>query len=192
MPDATTAPAPTVETSDGNGNTTTTHTSPATETGKGGADNREQSIPRARFDEVNGELRTLKQELEALRRERQEADERKKTEQGEWQQLAEERKSKIAELEPHKERADHLEQVVAAHARTLMDGLPEEITELLAGMTADKQLEWLGKNRAKVLAPTGGARPGNGGGPPPTGPAGETKDREAALAQARQHYPRRL
>jgi hypothetical protein len=58
---------------------------------------------------------------------------------------------------------------VAAHARTLMDGLPEEITELLAGMTADKQLEWLGKNRAKVLAPASGARPGNSGGPTPSG-----------------------
>lgn len=112
----------------------------------------EPSIPKSRFDEVNGELKRLKKAEEDRVKADQTAAEQRAREQGEFEKLAAGFKAKAEELEPFKARAERYETALKALLETQRKDLPAHILTLLDKLDAAEQLEWIAANR-EALAP---------------------------------------
>jgi HD superfamily phosphohydrolase len=126
--------------------------------------------------------------LKALETEKQQADEKRLAEQGEYKTLAEKRaeelaaamelaKAKQAEAEKALAERDAHANVLSEHVKKQIDslGLPKPVVQLLEGKTPLERLEWLNAN-AKDLKGAGGLLP-----PSPPGDRNGKVDTEKAL-----------
>lgn len=148
----------------------------------------EQTVPYARFKEINDKLKALEDEAAKVAKEREAEDEKKLAAQQEWQKLAESRKTKVEELLPKAELADKLSEMVLAQYQAEIKEWPDTVKAMAPADDASilQKLDWM--NKAKPLAlelmsdktPT----PGNGRRPTPSAPAGTgTREKEARVQQ---------
>lgn len=112
-----------------------------------GTTNGETTIPKARFDEVNTELKKLRKQIEDADRERQQRETDAAKEQGRWKDLAEQHEAKVKELEPAVAKADRYEAALKAHLETQRKDLPAHITALLDRLDVADQLDWIAANQ---------------------------------------------
>lgn len=137
----------------------------------------EQTVPYARFKEINDRLKAMEDEQTKQAAERQAADEKRMAEQAEWQKLAETHKGTLEKLQPRIATLDKLTEMVLAQYQDEVKEWPEQVRAMAPADEADIliKLDWL--KRAKPLAlelmndktPV----PGNGGRPKPAAPAGQ-------------------
>lgn len=144
----------------------------------------EPSIPKSRFDEVNNELKRLKKADEDRIKADQAAAAQHAKEQGEWEKLAKQHETRVAELEPQQAKAERYEAALKAHLDTQRKDLPAHITALLDKLDVAEQLEWIAANREALGAANGsttnGAPRGTPNSPKPAGaPTGAEADKSA-------------
>lgn len=125
-----------------------------------------------------------------------EADERRQVEQGEWQKVAEERKTRLEQLEPKSELADRLSELVAKQLDSEIATWPDSVRAIMPSPESSllERLEWAERTRplAQELlaakAPNGTPYPaqhaGTGGNKPVT-------TKEQALATLDRAYARK-
>jgi hypothetical protein len=111
---------------------------------------------------------------------KQDADAETARKNGEWQKLAEQSDAKaksleaqLAELTPHKDRAERFGKALEAYLKTQREGLPAHILPLLDKLDPVEQLEYIAANAATLKkAPAGG--------PPATPPAADPSEANKA------------
>lgn len=140
------------------------------------------------------EAKQTREQLEAQARAKQEEDERLKQEQGQFRDLAEQRKVRISELEPYKSRYDALADLLKGQIETQVKEWPAEAHALVKGfepaVTApiEERLAWLDKSRPIVeqfKAQKQGQAPGNSPNPQPAGQPGKREGVEEHLQRLR-------
>lgn len=158
----------------------------------------EQTVPYARFKEVNDALKVIQEENAKQAKARQAEDEKKLADQAKWQELADQRQARIAELEPQHaaltERTTVLEEILSGIVEKEVKEWPAEVKEFDPGKEADvvARYKWLEKGRAlaaKLAAAP--ATPGNSRGPKIAGAAGSSAAQEQQKAwsqRAAQRY----
>lgn len=140
----------------------------------------EQTVPYARFKEVNDRLKAIEeknaQEAEAQRIE----NEKKLQEQQQWQQLAETRRTKVEELTPKAKLADELSALMLEQYTAELKEWPEQVRNMAPADDADVRvkLDWLKKARplAQELMGDKLPIPGNGRRPQPSGTASKKQE----------------
>lgn len=113
-----------------------------------------------RFSEADVN-RIVQERLERERRraseqaetERRQAEEAALQQQGEFRRLAEERATRLAELEPLATRAERYETALTAHLATLRQDIPAHLAALLDRLDPAEQLEYLTANREVLVSP---------------------------------------
>ena len=112
----------------------------------------EHMIPKSRFDEVNTELKKLREWQQAQERERQAAADKAAAERGEWEKVATERQQRIADLEsrltPATERLSALEGEIDKQVQKRIRALPAEIREMQPEGDVLTRLAWVDKAEA--------------------------------------------
>jgi hypothetical protein len=125
----------------------------------------EHMIPKSRFDEVNAELRKIKQAQTQATKAQEEAQRKAAEEQGEYKRLYEEMSQKMAQAQ---QRAEELErqQLRARVAQTV--GIPAALADRLRGDTEEEiaaDAKTLLDTLPKPQAPNINASPGTGATP---------------------------
>jgi len=105
------------------------------------------------------EKNAVKEELEAIKTERDKATEVELAEQGKWQELAEKNAAKVAEFEAKAQEWDAATAKLGEALEAQKKDLPEAITELLGAMSVIQQLEWLAKHQGEY-GPQAAGQPG--------------------------------
>lgn len=151
----------------------------------------EQTVPYARFKEVNEKLKALEDSAAQHAAAQAKAEEERLAQQQEWQKLADSRKAKVDELSPKAELADRLSAMVATQYQDEIKEWPEQVRNMAPADDADilTKLDWMQKARplATELMADKTPAPGNGRRPVPVSPAGATK----ATEQERVNYATR-
>jgi hypothetical protein len=93
-------------------------------------------------------------ELADLKAAQAAAEEKRLKETGDYQKIAEDAQKKVAELEPHKARADEAEEALNELLAEQRKDLPAHVAELLDGKSPAAQLKWIAKHRAELAKPT--------------------------------------
>jgi hypothetical protein len=119
-------------------------------------------------------------EAKALK-EREAADAKALEDQKEFQKLAEQRQTRITELEPYQAKSERYEAALKTHLDAERKNLPAHITALLDKLDPADQLEWIASNREAIsTTTTSGTRS-----VPPTGRAnGQANGREDDAVKA--------
>ena len=140
----------------------------------------EHMIPKHRFDEVNEKLQKLQADADKAAKEAAKAEEERLAKEKQWEDLAEQRKTRIAELEPAhaalSERTTKLEAMISAQLEAEIKEWPDEVKALDPGKDADLlvRLDWLNRSRALAEKLSGQPPiPGNGRRPAPVAQAGK-------------------
>lgn len=147
----------------GQGNT------PAGGSSSAGTENTDHMIPLKRFNEVNEELKTLREKVQQDEAARQAAEQERLRKQGEFQTLAEQEKKRADDLAPKAARAAELEKLIAESNKARIDKLPEARRSLVpAGLPPEAVAAYLDANWTLLMgvaAPDldGGAGGGSGG-----------------------------
>lgn len=147
----------------------------------------EQTVPYARFKEINDKLKAIEDDAARKAQERQAEDEKKLAEQQEWQKLADNRKAKVDELTPKAELADKLSALVTEQYVTEIATWPDTVKAMAPNDDASilTKLEWMGKAKplaAELMADAPIAH-GNGRRPPPIAAATVAKNEQAQRTQ---------
>jgi hypothetical protein len=148
-------------------------------------------IPKSRFDEVNTELKKLREWQQAQERERQAAADKAAAERGEWEKVATERQQRITDLEsrltPATERLSALEGEISKQVQKRVRALPAEIREMQPDGDVLALLSWVDKAEAAAAklgttAPSGTPPGPRGNGMAPRADAGDlvTQKRKSA------------
>lgn len=142
----------------------------------------EQTVPYARFKEVNDRLKALEDEQAKAAKQRDEEDSKKLAEQQQWQQLAEKRQAKVDELSTKAELADRLSAMVAEQYQAEIKDWPQQVKDMAPHDEADilTKLEWMRKAKPLALELLKEAAPpaGNGRRPPAAGPSGSQQPKK--------------
>jgi hypothetical protein len=144
----------------------------------------EQTVPYARFREINEQLKALKDEADKQAKTARKAEEERLATQNEWQQLAETRKATIDELTGFAELASQLSEQAASQYEAEIAEWPEQVRGMAPADDASilEKMAWM--NKAKPLAlellKDKTPIPGNGIRPKPIGAAGVVKADEKA------------
>lgn len=124
---------------------------PSAETLKSESDH---MIPKSRFDEINGELKKLRAELDAREKAERERTEKVLLEQARFQELAEKRGAELAEANAKASKAEAYEAAVNRLLETELASLPEEVRTLVPeDYEPHKKIDWIAKNKALLLKP---------------------------------------
>jgi hypothetical protein len=151
----------------------------------------EQTIPYARFKEVNDALAELKRkDAEREAKERAETEKRAK-EQGQYKELVEAKDRELGELKPQVEsataRTKALEEVMEAQVKERAKALPDELRAMMPDGDVLAQFAWLGKAEAAAaklqIARSPGTPPGPRGSGAQSSPG--AVDMEALKAEKR-------
>lgn len=151
----------------------------AAEPQKSDNSSQEQTVPYARFKEVNDRLKALEDEQSKKAKEREDEENRRLAESQEWQKLADKRKTQVEELMPKADLADKLTALVTQQYQAEIKDWPESVRAMAPSEDASilSKLEWMQKAKplalelAKDTIPT----PGNGR---RQQPAGQTQRKE--------------
>jgi hypothetical protein len=123
---------------------------------------------------ANEQAKAANEQVKALAKAKQEAEDAKLREQGEYKQLAEKHEQRVKELEPVATRYNTLVELMKAQLDAQIKGWPDEITFSDPGPDADilARLAWADKARPraeKLLQQQQGQAPGNSPNPQPAG-----------------------
>jgi hypothetical protein len=133
-------------------------------TGEGKQTKAEQHmIPKSRFDEVNNQFKTMKEQLDALLAEKEQAEQAKAKaeqdamkEQGKFQDLYTQASEKAQKLEGDftktSERVQALESVINGLLDTKLESIPKDFHDLIpTNLSAEQRLAWVNQAEAKGL-----------------------------------------
>ncbi|MED4840403.1 hypothetical protein P9695_08795 [Weizmannia sp. CD-2023] len=113
---------------------------------------KENFIPKSRFDEVNNKFKEVQAQLDSLLKERQEQELEEQKKRGEYEKLYESTKKELEAAQTYKERAKQLESVIAEMVESKLAEIPEELHDIIPdGMTPEQKLSWITKAQAKGL-----------------------------------------
>jgi hypothetical protein len=137
-------------------------------------------IPKSRFDEVNNNYKTAKEQLDQLLKEKEEADRKAKEQQGEYQTLYEQANQQLetykTDFEGTKSRVEALEGIMNSMLQTKLEGIPEEYHDLIPdNLSPEQKLDWITKAETKGLFGTKNSEEPVGG---PTNPINPKTDFE--------------
>jgi len=126
---------------------------PQDQTPPAGAQNAEHMIPKTRFDDVNNRRKTAEDALEALRKQQADDEAARLEKQGEYKDLYEGLKTENEQLKTKAERADQLQESIAAGNQKRIAQLPEAMQALVPEYDDPAKVQaWLDANMA-TLAP---------------------------------------
>ncbi len=141
--------------------------------------NTEHMIPKSRFDEVNDELKQLREQVRTQQTDAQTREQERLVKQGEWQTIAETEKKRSSELEPKAARAEVLEKAIAEGNRQRVERIPEANRSLIpADYPPERLSAYLDANWERLVgkvAPNIDAGAGGGSGTPPAPLTAEEK-----------------
>lgn len=104
--------------------------------------------------ETRGEAAARRKRLEEIEAEHQKAQDARLEEEKRWQELAEQRAKKLAELEPLAERVKEVNEALEATVKVRVDRLPEDARSLVPDFgDARKTLDWLNANEQRLTRP---------------------------------------
>ena len=126
-----------------------------------GSDEREQFIPRARFDEVNTRAKEWEKQVKAMQaeqrkaqQERDAAEQKRLEEQNEFKALYEKTKAQLEELLPYRERIEQLETQLQQSNADRIKAIPEKMRSLVPDYDDPFKVQaWLDANAAMLSAP---------------------------------------
>jgi len=95
------------------------------------AQNTEHMVPKSRFDEVNERMKKAEDALAQLRKQQEEAETARLTEEGKFKDLYEQAKQEAESLRQDAERAGQLLQAIADGNQRRIDQLPDEMKKLV-------------------------------------------------------------
>ncbi|TYS60478.1 hypothetical protein FZC76_21650 [Sutcliffiella horikoshii] len=115
---------------------------------------KEHMIPKSRFDEINNNYKTAKEQLDKLLEEKKEQERLSAEQQGEFEKLY---KQASSELETFKNqhstaetRAKALEGVITNMLEAKLTSIPEEFHDLIPdNLSPEQKLDWIGKAEQK-------------------------------------------
>lgn len=111
-------------------------------------------IPKSRLDEEIKRRKESENRLAAVEKEKASQLERQLEEQGEYKKLAEERATKIAEIQPVADQVDSMSQTLTEYLAAQIADIPEAMQDLVpAELPVQQQLNWLAKNKARLMKP---------------------------------------
>jgi chromosome segregation ATPase len=114
----------------------------------------ENKVPQSRFNEVNERAKKAEKELDDLKAAQAKADEERLSKQGEWQKLAEQRATKLAEATAKAARIEQMEATLQTVYENQLAELPEEYQDIVPEeLDIEQRLAWLAKNKAKFMKP---------------------------------------
>jgi hypothetical protein len=156
----------------------------------------EQTVPYARFKEINDQLKAFKDDADKQAKARQAEEEQKLAQTAEWQKLAEKRGGDLEALKPRAELADKLTELVTVQYQADINDWPAEVKAMAPADDASilDKLAWMAKAKplAMELMKDKTPIPGNGARPKPIGAAGaakaDEKQRETWTTQATRRY----
>lgn len=137
-----------------------------------GAQNTDKFIPKSRFDEVNNELKALRDQIAADKTAADAAEQERLRQQGQYQTLAEQEKKRADELAPKAARAEALEKMITDSNTARINQVPEAKRSMIPVKYPPELLSsWLDENWSLLTvtpAPeldngAGGGSGGNGG-----------------------------
>lgn len=113
-------------------------------------------IPKSRFDEVNNNYKTVKEQLDKILQQQEQDELDKQKQQGEFEKLynqtTEELETYKNDFETTKEKAERLEGVMNSMLNTKLESIPEEFHDLIPeNLTSEQKLDWVSKAEAKGL-----------------------------------------
>lgn len=150
----------------------------------------EQTVPYARFKEVNDKLKAMEDDHAKRIKAQEAADEQSAKQQGEWQKLYEGHKAKVEELTPKAELADKLSALVLEQYAAEIKEWPEQVRNMAPADDADVlvKLDWMKRAKPLAVELMADKTPvaGNGRRPQPAGPAGKGAHEEKARAAHQQ------
>lgn len=116
----------------------------------------EHMIPKSRFDEINTRAKETQQKLDALLKEKEEAETQSKEKQGEFESLYTKSKTEAdtlkADAKANAERLGALEGVITTLLDAKLANIDEGFHELIpTNLTAEQKLAWVTKAEAKGL-----------------------------------------
>lgn len=112
----------------------------------------EHMIPKARFDEINTQLRQLQAEKAQREQAAKKQEEDAAKQRGEWEKLATDREQELETLKPAAERAATYERLLNQQISDQIKDWPDALKALDPGKgNLEARLEWV-KNAAKIAA----------------------------------------
>jgi len=123
----------------------------------------EARIPKSRLDEVIARAKAAEAKNAELEAAAKAATDARLVEEQKWQELAEQRQARIAELEPVQDQVEGYKAALEATIEQMVESLPEPARELVPDLDPVGKLAWLNKalpTLSKKAAPSldGGAR----------------------------------
>ena len=127
--------------------------------GDGKKADKPKTIPYERFSEINEQYQEMKSSYEklsenmaVLEKERKEALEQRLTEQEKYKELADKRAEELAKTQQELDKVKGMSEVLEKVLETQVEEIPEEYRELIPEeYTAQQKLDWIAKNRAKLI-----------------------------------------
>jgi len=122
--------------------------------------------------ETRSEAAARRKRLDDMEAEHQKAQEARLVEEKRWQELAEQRAAKLAELEPVAEQVKEIREALDATVKARIERLPEDVRDLVPDFgDPRKTLDWLNANEQRLMRPLApqmdaGARGDTGGAMP--------------------------
>lgn len=152
----------------------------------------EQTVPYARFKELNDKLKAFESDAAKKAAAQQAEDEQKLAQQAEWQKLADSRKAKVDELTPKAELADKLTEMVTAQYADEIKDWPAEVKAMAPDESADilTKLAWMAKAKplATELLKDKPPIAGNGSRPKVAAPAGSKPAPVTPITDVRRNF----
>ena len=111
-------------------------------------------IPKTRLDEEITKRKELKGRLDAIEVANKEAEEQRLKDNEEFKKLAEKKSAEVESLKPKADIADAQEATLSTYLAAQIEELPEDVRDMVPEnySTMDK-LDWLAKNKAKLMKP---------------------------------------
>ncbi len=133
-----------------------------------GTENTGNMIPKARFDEVNTELKAARQKISEFETQLSDAEKKRLEAQGQWEQIAKSAAQEADTLKPYKGRAETYEALIQQSNEALIQRIPEDMRDIVPLKLPPHELfGWLTANVDRLNkrpAPDIDAGAGSGGG----------------------------
>lgn len=119
-------------------------------------ESKEHMIPKSRFDEVNNNYKTVKDQLDKILKQQQDDELKRQKEQGEFEllynQANQELESYKTDFESTKTRVEQLEGIMTSMLNTKLESIPEEFHDLIPeNLSPEQKLDWISKAETKGL-----------------------------------------
>lgn len=116
----------------------------------------EHMIPKSRFDEVNNNYKTVKDQLDKILKQQEQEDLESKKKQGEFEKLYNETNEQLGtyknNYESTKSRVEVLEGIMNSMLNTKLESIPEEFHDLIPeNLSPEQKLDWITKAETKGL-----------------------------------------